>query len=546
MKFTTPGCGASSAKPDSRSLLPLVVTLVASIFILLSLSPRETVGGGNQGEWNRTYGGPKRDYAGCVVESNDGGYVLAGSTESFGAGQTDAWLVKTDSMGNEEWSKTYGGTGRDGALCVVETVEGGYLLAGYTWPLGRSGSIDAWLVKTDSMGNEEWSKTYGGGNWDEAVCVVETVEGGYLLAGYTQSFGAGWMDAWLVKTDSEGNEEWSKTYGGTSYDKAAFVLETGDGGYLLAGVAWMTPRSQEDAWLVKTDSEGNEEWSKTYGGTGEDGAGYVIVTDDGGYLLAGHRRSLFADHAWLVKTDSEGNEEWSRTYTGGSRAVCVLMADDGGYLLAVSDWFGAGESDFLLVKTDSEGNEEWSKTYGGEDEDVVGCFLDTGDGYLLAGYTESFAEDNGDVWLVRVGGERPNDIAEPHVPSIVWLSAIVITAAIAYGYRRWTVKKQHRETMTSEQPSDTLSAFAKAPGREQPSDTLSAFPTTLLRRIATYLGYLAVFLAAILGILVLLICLISLMIWVGRYSTVLSIIVAGIIAIFILALYAWGYSIWHQ
>ena len=152
-------------------------------------------------EWNKTYGGANSEVARSVIQTSDGGYLLAGQTQSFGAGGTDFWLVKTDSMGNMEWNKTYGGTKNDIAFSVVETSDGGYVLTGRTNSFGL-GIADFWLIKVDSSGDHQWNKTYGGTGVDAARCVVQTSDGGYILAGFTESFGAGGQDGWLIKVAS--------------------------------------------------------------------------------------------------------------------------------------------------------------------------------------------------------------------------------------------------------------------------------------------------------------------------------------------------------
>ena len=153
-------------------------------------------------EWNKTFGGTDDDWAWSVQQTSDGGYIIAGTTESYGAGYGDFWLVKTDSEGNEEWNKTFGGTYSDGARSVQQTSDGGYILAGDTFSYG-AGYSDFWLVKTDSEGNKEWSKTFGGNAWDGARSVQQTSDGGYIIAGYTGSYGAGGDDFWLVKVKGE-------------------------------------------------------------------------------------------------------------------------------------------------------------------------------------------------------------------------------------------------------------------------------------------------------------------------------------------------------
>jgi hypothetical protein len=216
-------------------------------------------------QWSQTYGGTSEDNGYRIVETSDGGYAIAGYTASSGAGSYDFWLVKTDGLGAKEWSQTYGGTGGDRAFCVVQTSDGGYAIAGYTASSG-AGSYDFWLVKTDGLGAKEWSQTYGGTNMEEARCVVQTSDGGYAIVGYTASSGAGSYDVWLVKTDASGNLIWSKTYGGAENDYGYCVVETSDG-YALAGNTASSGAGGVDCWFVKTDASGTLQWRKTYGGT---------------------------------------------------------------------------------------------------------------------------------------------------------------------------------------------------------------------------------------------------------------------------------------
>jgi hypothetical protein len=341
--------------------------------------------------WNKTYGGTGGEWAWALVETVDGGYALAGGTESYGAGSGDFWLVKTDSAGNAQWNKTYGGTFSDYARALVETVDGGYALAGTT----SVSSVEFGLVKTDSAGNVQWNKTYGGAASDFACALVETVDGGYALAGLTLSYGAGSGDFWLVKTDSAGDAQWNKTYGGTGGEWARALVETVDGGYALAGQTGSFGAGSGDFWLVKTDSAGDAQWNKTYGGTGTDRAFALVATVDGGYALAGQTGSFGAGSGdfWLVKTDATGNALWNRTYggTGEDYAYALVQTSDGGYALA-------GNGFANLVKTDASGNMQWNMSYEGEAQALV----QTGDGgYALAGDTGYY----GDFWLVKTDVE---------------------------------------------------------------------------------------------------------------------------------------------
>lgn len=360
-----------------------------------------------QAEWNRTYGGAELDVAYWVQETNDGGYVVAGWTSSFSIGSSDFWLVKTDAYGNMLWNKTYGRRYADMAYSAKQTSDGGYIMAGRTASFIPEVGLrdDFWLVKTDSEGNMEWNKTYGGLDWDLACSVQQTSDGGYIVAGWTRSFGAGGSDFWVVKTDPDGNMEWNKTYGQVGFEWAYSVQQTSDGGYIVAGE---TSYRNMNFWVVKTDSIGNMEWNKTYGGAEIDVATSVLQTSEGGYLVAGYTYSFGFGGVdfWVVKTDSMGNMEWNKTYGGrlDDFAGCVQQTSDGGYIIAgKTESIGSGEDDFWLVKTDSEGNMEWSKACGGNDDDSAFSVQQTSDGgYVAAGYTDSYGAGKSDFWVVKL------------------------------------------------------------------------------------------------------------------------------------------------
>ena len=243
--------------------------------------------------WTQTYGGAGDDLAHSVIQTIDGGYAIVGRTESYGAGLEDFWLIKTDSVGHMQWNFTYGGTESDEALSLVQTFDGGYAIAGITRSVGTD-SGESWLVKTDAGGDLEWSQTYGGKNGDRAYSMVQTADGGYALAGYTESFGAGLRDFWLIRTDVSGNHVWNKTYGGVNDDVAYSVVQTTDERYVLAGYTDSFGAGSWDFWLIRTDTLGNHVWNKTHGGVSPDDAHCVVQTSYGGYALAGYTSSFGA------------------------------------------------------------------------------------------------------------------------------------------------------------------------------------------------------------------------------------------------------------
>jgi hypothetical protein len=195
--------------------------------------------------WTRTYGGSSYDEAQCVQQTADGGYIVAGSTWSSGLLQFNFWLIKTDASGDSVWSRIFGGTSDEYCFSVQQTFDDGYVLAGWTESFG-AGSRDFWLVKTNTNGDSLWSRTFGGASDDECTSVEQTSDGGYMLAGSTGSFGAGVYDFWLVKTDGNGNLQWSRTFGGGSEDRCYSAQQTADGGCILAGYTRSFGAGQSD------------------------------------------------------------------------------------------------------------------------------------------------------------------------------------------------------------------------------------------------------------------------------------------------------------
>ena len=303
-------------------------------------------------QWNRTFGGTKADLLdrGSVRQTSDGGYIITGYTYSYGADNGSGWLIKTDQNGNEIWNRTFGGEGLDWGHSVRQTVEGGYIIAGRTEPYAGA-RADAWLIKTDSNGIEEWNRTFGADGCEYAASVQQTSDGGYIITGRTTSFGAGEADAWLIRTDSNGIEEWNRTFGGANYDYGYSVQQTTDGGFVIAG----STNGRQDAWLIKTDTNGIEEWNRIFGGPAKDESYSVQQTTDGGYIIAGYTESYGAGSAdiWLIKTDSEGVEQWNRTSggTGLEKGYSVLQTSDGGYIVpGYTNSFSTGGYDVWVIK----------------------------------------------------------------------------------------------------------------------------------------------------------------------------------------------------
>ncbi len=358
--------------------------------------------------WSNTFGGSSSEYCNSVQQTSDGGYMLGGHTYSFGAGNHDFWLVKTDVNGDSLWSHTFGGTSIDRCYSAQQTTDGGYILGGETWSFG-AGEADLWLVKTDANGDSLWSCTFGGSDEEYCLSVQQTADGGYILGGKINSE-PGNPDFWLVKTDANGDSLWSCTYGGSGAEYCWSVQQTTDGGYILGGFTDSYGAGNSDVWLVKTDGNGDTLWTRTFGGTSIDRCNSVQQTTDGGYILAGYTKSFGAglEDFWLVKTDANGISLWSHTFGGSNRDECnsVQQTTDGGYILGGDTWsYGAGNTDFWLVKTDANGISLWSRTYGGSNGDYCNSVQQTiNGGYILGGDTDSDAPGYYyDFWLVKAG-----------------------------------------------------------------------------------------------------------------------------------------------
>jgi hypothetical protein len=380
--------------------------------------------------FNKFYGGNSSDSTYAVQQTNDGGYILAGSTSSFGTSYNgDVLLIKTDAKGKQIWLRTFGGSEMDLAFSVQQTSDNGYIVAGQTQSYGE-GYGDGWLIKIDAKGNNVWDTTFGGTGSDVLNDVQETSDGGYILAGYTESVADGGNyeggKAWLIKTDRKGKKIWEKTYAGKSsgiyqHKNANAVQQTSDGGYIMAGyttVAHPSGTWADDAWLIKTDAKGKTIWNITFGGTGEDINDYaqdVQQTQDGGYIVAGRTNAfsvaepdtMATDKAWLVKIDTRGKKIWEKTYGGNKNdsANAVQQTEDGGYILAGKTFSFAenGEADLWLIKTDDKGKEVWDKTFGGSTgfSEAYDVQQTSDGGYIVAGFSWTGDINGEDAWLIK-------------------------------------------------------------------------------------------------------------------------------------------------
>ena len=380
-------------------LIAIVGILCFSMFqtVHLALAPGPLV------EWSKTYGRATRNdanWANSIVQTSDGGYAIA-STADFGGGEV-WWLVKTDLAGNMQWNKTYPTAEQGRVFSIKQTGDGGYALAGDTYSGGLTNI--ARLVKTDADGNIQWDKKYTEIGVAAAFSMAQTNDGGYIVSGCKYYY-----DGWLMKTDADGNIQWSRSFVEANNTQLESVVETSDGGYVAVGATQYPPFSGKvDAYLVKTDADGNTVWSREFSRTTRDDFGRsVIQTSDGGFALAGQTDYFGSGDAWLIKTDAAGNFLWDKTYNGKNSdfAYSIVQTSDDGYALAgQTDYWNNG--DVWLIKTDSAGVVSWNQTFGGAGYDRGNSVIKTSDGgYALAGYTNSFSSDGShEVWLIKLAG----------------------------------------------------------------------------------------------------------------------------------------------
>ncbi len=347
--------------------------------------------------WSKAYGG--NSVARDVVQTSDGGYAFLGRTSDFGAGSNDIWLVRLSATGDIVWEKTYGGAGNDLGYDLLYTPDGGYLVAGASNSF--SGSYDIWVLKLDSSGTIEWQKTLDSGNWDSGPFAAMAVDDGYIIAANTD-VGGGNYDYVIVKLTSNGSIDWQKTYGGSGYDYLRSICATPDNCYIVAGSTQSYGAGSGDFWALKIDASGNIVWQKAYGGTGTEQAYCPIPTSDGGYIMAGSTTSFggFIAHIWVLKLDTVGNIEWEKVYVHGTseNPESIYQTSDNGFMLG-----GKTDNYMWVLRLDSAGEILWQKQFGDFSNDCANSVKQTVDGsYIIAGETQSMGLTTVEAWLLKL------------------------------------------------------------------------------------------------------------------------------------------------
>ena len=413
-------------------------------------------------QWDYRFGGTDVDWLIQSQQTIDKGFILGGTSYSDSSGDKtqhlwgtdDYWIIKIDSLGNKQWDKDFGGAGDEVFYSLQQTTDKGFIVGGFSISDSSGnktqnswGYEDYWIVKTDSLGNKQWDKDFGGVYGDGLYALQQTTDGGYILGGYSNSIIGGdktqttwgYMDYWIVKIDSLGNKQWDKDFGGTDYEYLFALQQTTDGGYILGGYSasgisgnkTQASWGAEDYWVVKIDSLGIKQWDKVFGGTNSDELLSLQQTSDGGYLLGGYSESGisgnksqntwgFSDY-WIVKIDSLGNKQWDKDFGGTSSEYLnkISLTIDGGYLLSGNSGSNIsgdktennlGALQTWVVKIDSLGNKQWDKTVHSINQDQNGYAMQISNAcFVIANSSQSgiggdktqASQGNYDYWLLK-------------------------------------------------------------------------------------------------------------------------------------------------
>lgn len=444
-------------------MMRLTKVLVAIFFMLIfdqpSLAQLKTP---PRIEWQRSLGGSKDEIARSVQQTRDGGYIVAGYSNSFNVDldsvnyhDDDYWVVKLSLLGMIEWKGLYGGNRQDVAGSILETRDG-YIIAGYSGSddvdvKDHNEADDIWIVKLGGDSAIKWSMSLGGSSNDHSYSVRPTFDGGYIIVGTSSSTDSmivdnhGSSDYWVVKLDSNSASEWSRSFGGSASDFGSSIQQTSDSGYIIAGESNSNDgnitghhgeRDISDYGIIKLSKDGSIDWQRSLGGTEHDGATDIRQTADGGYIVVGFSGStdgdvnghFAANDMWVVKLTSGGSIEWDRSLGGTEydEANSVCETTDGGYVIAGATFsddgnvsFNHGGYDYWLVKLSNTGILEWERSYGGSQQDLAYSLQQTTDGgFIVAGYSKSNDGDvtgnhgGSDFWIVKLSPENPSSVGD--------------------------------------------------------------------------------------------------------------------------------------
>lgn len=383
---------------------PFLLLILSTILISCKKDP--PIPDLKSSEFQKNYGGTNEDLGKAVLESDNGDIYIAGSTQSYGAGGKDMYIIKTNSYGNEIWSRTIGGASDDEATEIIATSDDGLLILGSTASYGAGGT-DIFLVKINSSGSLVWQKFFGGPGNELGEDILQTSDGNYMINGVTNSSGSGLRDVYVIKVNSTGTMLWSKTFGGIADDGGSSLCNADSGNVMLFNYTDNYGALNRDLYVIKINSLGDSLNSWRYGGSEYEEAQSIERTVDGNFILFGHTASFghIEHNMYALKISGNGVVLWQNDYggtihDGGEHGK---QSDHGGYILAGRSYsFDNYFEQMYLVKTDESGNLEWQKDIGGAEDDAAYNITETDDAYLLVGNTKSITNGNNDVFLVKI------------------------------------------------------------------------------------------------------------------------------------------------
>ena len=356
--------------------------------------------------WEFIFDGGTADNGRAVQITPDGGYLVIGDTNIRGTENVDVFVVKLTPYGNRLWRCILGGSKEDRARDVQVTADGSYLIVGETTSQG-AGNRDAWIIKLNAQCAQEWERTFGGPEEERFSSCIILPDQSIVLAGQTTSKGAGFSDAWILKLDPQGNLLWEMTFGEMKEDRAQVVRQTADGGFIVAGDTISHGKVNRDMWLFKLDAHGKLQWERTFGGHDEEQVRDLQLTQDGGFILVGDTESQGAGKhdAWIIKTDAQGELLWEQTFGGteDDEASAIQPLPDGGYIVAgATESQGTGKRDAWLLTLDPQGKLIGNHTYGNKRNDGAYAVRLTPDGEILViGYTETTGAQMS-AWVLKL------------------------------------------------------------------------------------------------------------------------------------------------
>ncbi len=358
--------------------------------------------------WQIAFGGTSKDIAYGVTAAENGSVIVVGQCRSYGKGRDDVLAMKVNREGKIVWKKTFGRKRKDIAYAVTRTADGNYVAVGETRSFSKLGDPDVYVIKFDPNGNLIWERTFGGEMKDFAKDVVATGDGGVLLTGASESFGDDYLDAYVVKVDKNGKEEWAKVVGGERDDIANALALTTDGGFVITGVTQSYGYQSKDYYIVRFDKHARQRWTKVFGEESEDIAKDVVATNDGGCVITGATKSYGSkrNDVMVIKVAANGKLLWQRLfgYKEKEWMNAIAKTEGGGFMMAgLTDSFGHGEFDFYVMQLDREGHSLWSPVYGGEDDDIAHDIARTTDGdFVVVGSTKSYGKGKEDYFIVKL------------------------------------------------------------------------------------------------------------------------------------------------